>query len=360
MKNKLSKTLLIIKKNISFFWNVNFVFENFVGKRTLIFLLFFFVSFNFISFIIASTNFKGDKVTIRGQIKKSSRELTNLEGLDVVLLKYVLNKNGEVTPIGPQKRVKTTTNGEFRFDNVISDFQAGFQLGTRFENNLYSSKIFFMKEGDKLIENNIVIPKISYSVDKLKISKISIVIESGLGKVFITEILVFKNSSRERINTKNHPIKYKLPEGIQNFRMLTGNSKDMIKHKTLDNILNIEHIFQTGNNQIVYQYSLPARFGSLEINREFDHSLDIVGIFTPVNRLRIRSDMIVFTGEQKFNQTTFLSWNTKASDLNRLDIKISKVPQTYFQYFIVTITLLFLFFCIILLFFKKKLAKGNL
>ena len=119
----------------------------------------------------------------------------------------------------------------------------------------------------------------------------------------ITEILVFNNSTQERINTKKYPIEYKLPEGIINFRMLSRNSKDFIKHHIEENILKIEHIFQPGDNQIIYQYSLPARFGNLRINREFDHSLDIVGIFTPVDLLEIKSDMIAFVGKQKINQT---------------------------------------------------------
>ena len=349
MKRNQLKIIEVLKKEIGFFWNVNFL------KFYLFFMLVFFNSSNSKSNILASTNSRFDNITISGQIKEPSGGLKNLEGLDVVLLKYVLNKKGEVTLLGPQQRVKTKINGNFRFFNVASDFQAGFQLGTRLEGNLYSSKIFFLKKDEASFEKNIIIPRISFSVEKLKLSKISIVFESRLGKVLITEILVFSNSSQERINTKKYPIEYKLPEGMKNFRMLTRNSKDFIIHHIVENILKIEHIFQTGDNQIVYQYNLPARFGSLEINREFDHSLDIVGIFTPVDNLEIRSDMISFSGKQKNNQTTFLSWKSKISDSNKLKLKISNIPQTYSQYFIVSITLLLLFFCTILLFFKKRL-----
>ncbi len=359
MKIKQTKNIVPLQMNIEIFYIKNFLMKKFFIQFYIVFLLLFFILVNFKTNIIASTNKKVENITITGQIKQSSRELTNLEGLDVVLLKYILNENGEITPTGPQKRVKTKTNGFYRFTNVIADFQAGFQLGTRYEYNLYNSKIFFMKKGQTLIEKNIIVPRISYSVEKLEISKVSIVIESGLGKVFITEILVFSNKSLERINTKNNPLEYKLPEGIQNFRMLKGNTKDIIKHHIAKNILKIDHIFQTGNNQIIFQYSLPAIFGRLLIEREFDHSLELVGIFTPINRLEIRSDMIAFVGTQKFNQTTFLSWKSKASDLNRLNLKISNVPQTYYQYFIVTFVLLFLFFCTVLLFFKKKLLKLN-
>jgi len=353
MKNNQLKNIVVFKRDFGFIWDANFL------HLFLLFLLVFLNLSNFKSNVLASTKTKLDNITIRGQIIASSGELKNLEGLDVVLLKYVLNNDGEVTPVGPQQRVKTKINGNYRFFNVSSDFQAGFQLGTRLEGNLYSSKIFFMKEGEASIEKNILIPRISYSVEKLKISKMSIVLESRLGKVLITEILVFSNSTLERIDTKKKPIEYKLPDGMNNFRMLSRNSKDVIKHYIADNVLKIGHIFQTGDNQIVYQYSLPARFGSLEMNREFDHPLDIVGIFTPVDRLDIRSDMIIFSGKQKIKETNFLTWKSTVSDSNRFKLKISNVPQSYFQYFIVSITLLFLFFCTVLLFFRKRLLKVN-
>jgi len=353
MKNNQLKNIVVLKIDFGFFLDVNFL------QLLILFLLFFLNFSNFKSNVLASTETNLDKITIRGKIIVSTGELSNLEGLDIVLLKYVLNNDGEVTPVGPQQRVKTKINGNYRFFNVISDFQAGFQLGTRLEGTLYSSKIFFMKEGEASIEKNIVIPRISYSVEKLKISKVSIVLESRLGKVLITEILVFSNSTQERIDTKKNPIEYKLPDGMNNFRMLSRDSKEVIKHNIAENILKIEHIFQTGDNQIVYQYSLPARFGSLEMNREFDHSFDIVGIFTPVDRLEIRSDMIIFSGKQKIKETNFLTWKSKITDSNRFKLKISNVAQSYFQYFIVSITLLFLFFCTVLLFFRKRLLKVN-
>ena len=112
------------------------------------------------------------------------------------------------------KRVKTNKSGNFKFINVIPDLRAGFQIGTRFEGNLYNSQIFFMKEGDTSLEKNIIIPGISFEVENLIISKVSIVLEAGLGKVFITEILEVSNRSRDRINTENNPFEYSIPKDI--------------------------------------------------------------------------------------------------------------------------------------------------
>ena len=129
-------------------------------------------------------------------------------------------------------------------------------------------------------------------------------------------------------------LEYSIPKDIENFAILSKNFKNSIKHSIKENTLKIKSTFQTGNSQIVYQYTLPSIFGSIELRREFDHPLDIVGIFTPINVLEIRSEMISYSGKQKFDQTTFLSWETKNSDSNRIILKISNIPQTYFKYFL--------------------------
>ena len=355
MKKKRLRKIYNFTKE-TYFWNKIVHKKFFLIYFNLFFITFLYYSC-FISNIFGSTNIRIGNITIEGKVKDSSRELPNLEGLDVVLIKYVISENGEVKSKGPQKRVKTNKNGNFKFINVIPDLRAGFQIGTRFEDNLYNSQIFFLKEGDTSLEKNIIIPGISFEVEKLKISKVSIVLEAGLGKVFITEILEVSNRSRDRINTENNPFEYSIPKDIENFAILSKNFKNSIKHSIKENTLKIKNTFQTGNSQIVYQYTLPSIFGSIELRREFDHSLDIVGIFTPINILEIRSEMISYSGKQKFDQTTFLSWETKNSDSNQIILKISNIPQTYFKYFFVTIFLLFLFFWTILLFLRKKLKK---
>jgi len=77
-----------------------------------------------------------NQLTVKGQVKLSSGAETSPEGLDVVLLKFVLSPEGEVTPAGPQDRVKTKNGGKFEFLKVEQDLRAGYQLGTRVEGEL--------------------------------------------------------------------------------------------------------------------------------------------------------------------------------------------------------------------------------
>ena len=298
-------------------------------------------------------------LTVKGQVKLSSGAETSPEGLDVVLLKFVLSPEGEVTPAGPQDRVKTKNGGKFEFLKVEQDLRAGYQLGTRVEGELYSSKIFFMKAGETLIETNIIIPGISTAVEKLETTQVSLVIESGLGAVTVTEVLVFSNSTADKIDTSTQPLVQKLPAGIENFRMMDSKSVNSMEHQLEENVLKISYIFPRGSTQIIYQYILPAWFGGLEINREFEHSLDVVGVFTPIERLQIKSDQLSFSGKQSLNETTFLSWKSKASASNQLNFKISNVPTTSLEYAGVSVIILVLLFSTVVLFYRLRLTKKN-
>ena len=295
------------------------------------------------------------KIRLKGQVQLPSNVVMPEVKLDVVLLKFVLNTEGKVTPIGPQARLKTDAEGNFEFLNIIPDLRAGYQIGTRVEGKLYSSKVFFIKAGETLIQKNIIIPGISTAVGKLETYRASIVIESGLGTVTVTEVLALSNSSADRIDTKNQPLKQKLPEGIENFRMMETNSGAVIKHYLEDNVLIIEHVFPTGNSQIIYQYLLPGWFGSLEMNREFNLSLDKVDVLTPEGYLQIKSEQLTFSDKQIFNDITYLTWKTKASDSNLLTFTISNVPVTSLQYSIVSGVVLLLLFTTVALFFQFRL-----
>ena len=150
-------------------------------------------------------------------------------------------------------------------------------------------------------------------------------------------------------------MKQKLPEGIENFRMMETNSGAVIKHYLEDNVLIIEHVFPTGNSQIIYQYLLPGWFGSLEMNREFNLSLDKVDVLTPEGYLQIKSEQLTFSDKQSFNDITYLTWKTKASDSNLLTFTISNVPVTSLQYSIVSGVVLLLLFTTVALFFQFRL-----
>ena len=322
----------------------------------LVCLISFFSWFSLASpYLVFSENLTQAEMTVEGRIRLPPGELIPKEGLNVVLLKLVLNAEGKVTPLGPQGRVKTDSKGNFKFLKINPDYRAGYQLGTRVDGKLYNTKVFFFKAGEKQVEKDIVIPVLTTEINKLEISQVWLVIESGLSSVTVTEVLSFYNSSSDRIDTRNLSLKLALPKGYYDFTMIQSSSGTEIEHQIDDRILNINHVFPPGNTQIIFHYSIGAWFGSLNIQREFNHSLDKVSVFTPSGQLQIKSVQLIFSGKQQMHETDFLAWKGKASDSNKLKFLISNVPVDSVEYFGIAGIILLLLFLSVIMFYRNRL-----
>ena len=305
--------------------------------------------------LVFSENLPQAEMTVKGKIRLPSGELIPEEGLNVVLLKLVLNAEGQVTPVGPQGRVKTDSNGNFEFLKVNPDYRAGYQLGTRVDGKLYSSKVFFLKAGEEQVEKDIIIPSVIKDINKLEISQVSLVIESGLSSVTVTEVLSFYNSSSDRIDTRDLSLEHALPKGYYDFTMIQSSSGTEIEHQIDNSKLIINYVFPLGNTQIIFHYNIGALFGSLNMQREFNHSLDKVSVLTPSGQLEIESVQLNFSGKQQVHETDFLVWKGKASDSNKLKFKISNVPVDSIKYIGISGIILFLLILSSIMFIQKKL-----
>ena len=309
--------------------------------------------------LIFSENLPQSETTVKGRIKLPSGELIPEEGLNVVLLKLVLNLEGHVTPVGPQGRVKTDRKGNFEFSRVNPDYRAGYKLGTRVDGKLYSTKVFFFKPGEDQVEKDITIPGITSDINKLEKNQVSLVIESGLSSVTITEVLSFYNSSTDRIDTKGNLLEHLLPKGMYNFTMTKSLSGSEIEHQIDDKKLIISHVFPPGNTQIIFHYNVRAWYGSLKVQSEFNHSLDKVTVFTPSGQLLIKSAQLIFSGKQKIHDTDFLVWKVQSSDSNKLELKISNVPVDSLEYLGIAVIILLLLFFSVIIFFRNRLMKRD-
>ena len=180
-------------------------------------------------------------------------------------------------------------------------------------------------------------------------------IESGLSMVTVTEVLSFYNSSPNRIDTRNNSLEHILPKGIENFTMIQSSSGPEIEHQIYKSKLIINHVFPLGNTQIMFHYNLVAWFGSLKVQREFNHSLDKVSVFTPSGQLQIKSPHLIFSGKQKMHETDYLTWKGKASDANQLKFIISDVPVDSLEYIVISVIILLLLFLSVIMFYRKRL-----
>ena len=141
--------------------------------------------------------------------------------------------------------------------------------------------------------------------------------------------------------------------------MIQSSSGPKIEHHIDNSKLNINHVFPRGNTQIMFHYNLGVWFGSLNIQREFNYSLDKVSVFTPSGQLQIKSAQLIFSGKQLMHETDFLTWKGKASDSNQLKFKISNVPVDSLEYIGISVIILLLLLISVIIFYRKRLIMRD-
>ncbi len=264
------------------------------------------------------------QVSISGQVRVPEGVSVPEAGLSVVLLQYVLTEEGQVTTTGPQARGQSDESGLFRFENVPRNERAAYRVGTRVEGKLHSSELFFLRPGQDVFVIDVVIPEMSTDTSQLSVAESSLVLEPVIGGLRVTEVLSIANKAETRVDTHKQPLSFQLPEHAESFRML--NAKSESGFRLQGTRLEITRIFPREGAQVLFQYSVPARFGSMTLRKPVNHSLERVGVFTPSEVLTVRSEQLTFHGEQTIDKTRFRSWRGKASDEAVLEIAVSGIP----------------------------------
>ncbi|MDP7158023.1 MAG: carboxypeptidase-like regulatory domain-containing protein, partial [SAR324 cluster bacterium] len=264
------------------------------------------------------------QVSISGQVRVPEGVSVPEAGLSVVLLQYVLTEEGQVTTTGPQARGQSDESGLFRFENVPRNERAAYRVGTRVEGKLHSSELFFLRPGQDVFVIDVVIPEMSTDTSQLSVAESSLVLEPVIGGLRVTEVLSIANKAETRVDTHKQPLSFQLPEHAESFRML--NAKSESGFRLQGTRLEILRIFPREGAQVLFQYSVPARFGSMTLRKPVNHSLERVGVFTPSEVLTVRSEQLTFHGEQTIDKTRFRSWRGKASDEAVLEIAVSGIP----------------------------------
>ena len=264
------------------------------------------------------------QVSISGQVRVPAGVTIPEAGLSVVLLQYVLTEEGQVTTTGPQAQGQSDESGLFRFENVSRKLQAGYRIGTRVEGELHSSKLFFLRPEQDTFVVDVIIPEMSTDTSQLSVVENSLVLEPVIGGLRVTEVLSIANKAETRVDTHKQPLSFQLPEQAESFRMLDDESESGFRLQGTR--LGITRIFPRERTQVLFQYSVPARFGSMTLRKPVNHSLERVSVFTPSEVLTVRSEQLTFHGEQTIDKTRFQSWRGKTSDEAVLEIAVSGIP----------------------------------
>ena len=301
--------------------------------------------------------FSIESVEISGKILVPEKVKIPEGGLDVVLLKFVVNEQGEITTTGPQARVKSQPDGSFRILDVPRDLRAAYRIGTRVEGRLHQSNVVFLNDQDSSYQVEVQVPGISQKVELLELEKASLILERDLGKVRVTEVWEINNPSRDLIDSVNSGYRINLPKDISDFSMADETGQSSSDFRLGEHFLEIMRIFPPGNSQLIFQYSISSFLGQTVLTKSFGNSLEKVRIFTPVELLDVSSTQLKYIGDQKLHQTVFISWQGKELDTGTLELSISGVPVNFLDYSYIMVVLLILLGFSVFMFYRLRLKK---
>lgn len=307
----------------------------------------------FLSF--AKVGFTQNIVNVEGAIIPPFEGET-INGVTVVLLKFTLNEQGQPSTTGPENQTLTDENGRFTFTISEPDYRAAYRVGSRYNQELISSDFFFLKPENTSITVEIRVPTIIDNEGQLRIWESSLFIESGLGFLTMTEVLLIENSVQDRIDTTNSPLIWELPKHFSTFRMLQKNQEDQQGYQLLGSQLHLQQIFPSGRSNVVFQYTIPARFGSYTLRKRFPQSVTTFRLLTPEGQLEISSPALRRTPGEQIGEQLYIGWESRKAPSN-MKIEITNIIVRQSSYWYVSGGVFIALGILVVIFFKFRLSK---
>lgn len=268
--------------------------------------------------------------TVTGRVIMPHRDAT---GSEVVLRRFTLNDQGK--PAGaPVARQTAGKNGTYRFESVVIASKAVYRLSTRIDGELASSNLFTFPDGQNevTIDLDVAAPAPAgehtgtVKDGAVGIEQALLVVDSAIGRLWITEVLHISNRSGRAIDRKNDPLTLPISADAENFTVLRGDeahgsiSRDGGSLKFTGSLL-------PGNSTIAYRYSQGVFWGSANLDRRYGMPVSEVVVLTPPNTVQVGGAGFVPRGEQKVQSTTYASWGRSSVPENTIvEISVRGVP----------------------------------
>lgn len=295
-----------------------------IHKFLILFLLF--------TLLCTGPGWTQERVEVRGKIHLPGNAKLPETGLAVVLLKFVLDANGQLQTTGPIARTQTGTSGQFKFDPIALETKAAYQLGSRFEGNLVQSEFFFIKPGQMQTNIDITLPGISEKTEDLEVLNAVLFIEPSIGQVLITEVLTVNNATANIIDAQKNPLIIDLPASYQQFDPLHRSAQPPQDYALLGQQLQYHRQFPRGETTLAFRYRLPVLFGSYELHKHYRFPMKAGRVLTPTGQLNLESPQLKYSKIETVGEGQFHSWEFIPLNQPELFIQISAIPSKQIVY----------------------------
>lgn len=313
--------------------------------------------FKTLIFLSLISTAQAQTIKISGSVLPPESSQMSVANLPVVILKFRLGQDGNLTTDGPIARTATDEQGRYQAE-IPADAQAAYQLGSRFNGELISTSFFFIKPGQTELQQDLELPGLTDDLSVLTWRRSSIIAESGLGQLTFTEIHRVQNNSKSIVTATESPLVFELPAGAQEFRLLQTQAAGIPDHQLNGQLLEIKTTFQQGDADIAFQYQIPAFFGSLKVQKRYSRDAQDRLFFVPTGGLKLQSEELVPAGSRDFGQVKFTAYNPVNPQNRVYTLHFSNVPVDQQIYLTAVGIMVLLLFLVVIVYWKKRLQSN--
>ena len=294
-------------------------------------------------------------VEVSGQVLAPKESKLPSSGLVVVLLKFVLDANGQLQTSGPVARTQTAPSGQFKFNPMSLEPQAAYQLGSRYEGNFVQSDFFFLAPGQTEATVNLLIPGVSENVEDLAVQNAALVLEAGVGQLVITEVLTVQNPTQDVIDTTKNPLRFDLPKNYENFNLLHQAAESTKDYELLGMRLQFYRLFPPGETTLVFQYRVAVWLGSYELEKHYPYFLKAGRVLVPVGQLKLQSADLNYVQVEQMGENQLDAWEFVSLNEPTLRLHVDSVPMQQAIYAYLGVGLFFILMGLAYAFIKFRL-----
>ena len=277
------------------------------------------------------------KGTVRGRIVSKER---SLEGNPVVLMAYALDDKGQPKggPIGQQE---AGPDGSFLFDGVSIKEHTVYQLGTRVDGSLVGSGLFTFPADRNEMNIDLNVPQAGEAAPTapatqghgtpgggLGINQTLLLVESGVGRVWLTEVVHLDNRGFAALDYSENPLLLPFSAGAVDFDIINqGDARGGLSRE--EATLKFFGRLPPGETTFAYRYALPAFWGFTTLERRYTVPVGDVLVLSPPQTLKVSGAGIAPRGSQRIQRTVYDSWGRSDIPENTLvSVSVSGVPMS--------------------------------
>lgn len=206
-----------------------------------------------------------EKGTIAGNVFNYSRDRERVDGVEVILISYMGDREME------RQEAVTNSSGEFTFDDLV--WNRSYGISVNYKKAEYTTDKMVFPPDETIIELDLPVYEPTDNTDNISIQQHHIIIDVREDVLYAAEIIDLKNTgnriytgkNNDGLNLKGQTMVIDLAKNATNIDLVKGLSRNNLILK--DNRIHDKTAIAPGYRRIILTYQIPFDKGDLDFDK---------------------------------------------------------------------------------------------